>query len=60
MDPNYPRLYILSMWIELDKNYRAMLSQNKNYVNFAELSLQMLLTSMFCKRNQEFILANHE
>jgi hypothetical protein len=48
------------MWIELDKNYTNMLSQNNNYINFTELSRQMLLTSMFCKRNQEFILAMRE
>lgn len=60
MDLSIPRLYILSMWIELDKNYTNMLSQNTNYFNFTELSRQMLLTSMFCKKQEEFIFAMRE
>jgi hypothetical protein len=54
------RFQILNMWIELDKNYTAQLLLDKNYFNLSELNRQMFLTSLFCKQQQEMLLAMRE
>jgi hypothetical protein len=54
------RLQILSMWIELERNYALSLVANKDYFNFSELNRQMLLTLLFCKQQQEMILSMRE
>jgi hypothetical protein len=48
------------MWIELERNYRSKLIDNKDYFNFEELNRQILLTSLYCQKNQEMILAMRE
>jgi hypothetical protein len=54
------RFQILVMWIELEKNYATQLLLDKDYFNFAELNRQMFLTSLFCKQQQEMLLAMRE
>jgi hypothetical protein len=54
------RSQILSMWIELEKNYTSKLLLDKDYFNLSELNRQMFLTSLFCKQQQEMLLAMRE
>jgi hypothetical protein len=60
MAMNFSRLEILSEWIKLEKDYTRMLLTHKDYFNFPELNRQMFLTSLFCKKQQEMILAMRE
>jgi hypothetical protein len=60
MSSDLSRLQILSLWIELEKNYTAMLHINLNYMNHIELNRQMLLTSMFLTKQKEFLNSMNE